>query len=247
MTRLTVSRPPAQAGMAWIRSGWALFRTWPVAWMGMTAAAFLAIMGLSMLPWVGAMLVELLSPILVAGYMYAARAAERGEPVTFLYLGEGARTHAKPLLVIGAVYLLAGLLINQVMVALGGSGLQEMLRMAQNPAGLTPEAAEAALAQSLPAMLVGLLLYTPLLMATWFAPALVAFAGYAPGNALWWSLWTCFANWRPLLLYSLVMGLIAAVAMLMPFGLGLLVFLPWAMTSTYVAYNAQFVTDSATQ
>jgi len=247
MTRLTVSRPPAQAGMAWIRSGWALFRTWPVAWMGMTAAAFLAIMGLSMLPWVGAMLVELLSPILVAGYMYAARAAERGEPVTFLYLGEGARAHAKPLLVIGAVYLLAGLLINQVMVALGGSGLQEMLRMAQNPAGLTPEAAEAALAQSLPAMLVGLLLYTPLLMATWFAPALVAFAGYAPGNALWWSLWTCFANWRPLLLYSLAMGLIATVAMLMPFGLGLLVFLPWAMTSTYVAYNAQFVTDSATQ
>jgi hypothetical protein len=190
---------------------------------------------------VGGLVVELLSPLLVAGYMFAARAAENGEPVTFVYLAEGAKRHAKPLLVLGVVYLVTGLLIGQVMQLLGGTSLQEMVRLAQNPATLSPEDARAALDQSLPAVLVGLLLYTPLLMATWFAPALVVFRDFSPVNALWWSLWTCFANWRPILLYSLAMGGVAMLAMLLPFGLGLLVFLPWAMTSTYIAFAQQFV------
>jgi hypothetical protein len=215
--------------------------------MGMTAAAFLAIFGLSMLPMVGGLLVELLSPLLVAGYMFAARAAERGEPVTFLYLGAGAREYAQPLLVVGAVYLLAGLLIGQVMQALGGVSLQELTRLAQHPETLSPESARVLLNQSMPAVLTGLLLYTPLLMATWFAPALIAFAGFSPVNALWWSIWTCFANWRPVLLYSLAMGGVAMVAMLVPFGLGMLVFLPWAMTSTYVAYTRLFVDAASVQ
>jgi uncharacterized membrane protein len=127
----------------------------------------------------------------------------------------------------------------------GGSSLQEMVRLAQDPAGLSPEAARAMLDKSLPAVLLGLVLFTPLLLATWFAPALVAFKDFSPANALWWSLWTCFANWRPILIYSLVMGVIASLAMLIPFGLGLLVFLPWAMTSTYSAFNQQFVAVQA--
>lgn len=241
MNQLSVARPPAAVGMEWLKRGWALFRLWPVPWMGMTAAAFLAIFGIAMLPKVGALLVEVVSPLLVAGYMRAARAAEGGEPVTFFHLAEGARRHARPLLIIGVVYLAGGLLIGQVMEMLGGSGLRELLRMAHSPATLSPEEARALLDQSLSALLLGLLLYTPLLMATWFAPALVIFQEFSPANALWWSLWTCFVNWRPILLYSLVMGVIAALAMLIPFGLGLLVFLPWAMTSTYIAFTQQFV------
>ncbi len=119
--------------------------------------------------------------------------------------------------------------------------------MAQDPASLSPEAARSVLDQSLPAVLVGLALYTPLLMATWFAPALVVFRDFSPVNALWWSLWTCFANWRPVLLYSLAMSVIAALAILIPFGLGLLVFLPWAMTSTYFAFTQQFVAGRSEQ
>lgn len=247
MHRLTVARLAGNAGMDWLKEGWRLFRAWPIPWMGMTAAVFLAIFALAMLPIVGGMVVELLSPILVAGYMFASRAAERNEPVTFLFLGEGARAHARPLLIVGAIYLGSGLLISQIMQWLGGASLQEMLRLAQNPAALSPEQARALLDGSVYPLLVGMLLYTPLLMATWFAPALIAFSGFSPGNALWWSLWTCFANWRPVLVYSLVMGAIAVAAMLIPFGLGLLVFLPWAMTSTYNAYTRLFIPSELTQ
>jgi uncharacterized membrane protein len=186
--------------------------------------------------------VELLSPFLVAGFMSASRAAERGEPVTFLHLGAGFekdRVHA--FFLVGAIYAVLGLLIGLVMQKIGGHNLQDLMRIAQDPSAMPPEAAKLALDRSLPAVLVGLLLYTPLLMATWFAPALILFKGFSPMNALWWSLWTCFVNWRPILYYSLVMGLAGALAMLVPFGLGLLLFLPWAMTSTYVAYSQQYI------
>ena len=241
MERLMVARPGAAVGMDWVRQGWRLFKLWPIPWMGMTAAAFLVIVGMTMLPYVGGPLVELLSPVLVAGYMLASRAAERGEPVTFLHLAGGFRENLPAMLVMGAVYLVAGILVTQVMNLIGGASLQDMIRLAQDPSSGSPEQARAVLNQSLPALLFGLAMYTPLLMATWFAPALVVFRGFSPINALWWSLWVCFANWRPVGLYSLSMGALGVLAFLIPFGLGLLVLLPWAMTSTYIAYGQLFV------
>jgi len=92
----------------------------------------------------------------------------------------------------------------------------------------------------MPALLLATLLFTPLIMATWFSPGLVLFEGLPPLRALWWSLWACWVNWRPLLYYSLMLGLLAMVAIIIPFGLGMLVFIPLTLISTYVAYCAIF-------
>lgn len=247
MARLTITRPGAQAGVAWVKHGWSVFKEAAIVWSGMTAAAFLAIMFASQIPYAGRYLVELLSPLLVAGYMAASRAAEERQPVTFLYLAAGFQQARVPLLVVGGIYLLGALLIDQLMRALGGQGLQDMLAMAQQPREMSPEQAQALLGGAMPALLLGMLLYTPLLLATWFAPALILFDGYKPGNAMWWSLWTCAVNWRPLMLYTLVLGAVGLVALLIPFGLGLLVFLPWAMISTYAAYRSLFVPAAVTE
>lgn len=241
MTRLSITRPAANAGMAWIRQGWSVFKEAPVVWSGMTAAAFLAIMFASQIPYVGHYLVELLSPLLVAGYMAACRAAEEKQPVTFLHLAAGFSQARFPLLVVGGIYLLGALLIDVIMRALGGQGLQDMLQLAQKPQDMSPEQAQELLSGALPVLMLGMLMYTPLLLATWFAPALILFDAYKPVNAMWWSLWTCTVNWRPLALYTLVLGTVGLLALLIPFGLGLLVFMPWAMISTYAAYRALFV------
>lgn len=245
--RHTVARVPSRAGMAWVRQAWTVFKAAAIPWSGMTAAAFLAIMLASQIPWLGKYLVELLSPLLVAGFMSASRAAGEGQPVTFLHLGAGFRTARIPLLVVGGVYLLGVLLIDQVMLALGGQGFQDLLTLARQPRDLSPEEAQAMLGAALPALLLGMLLFTPLLMATWFAPALILFAGFRPGTALWWSLWACGVNWRPLLVYTSLLGLAALPALLIPFGLGLLVFMPWAMISTYAAYRGMFVPIEKTE
>lgn len=240
MPTLTISRPAAAAGLSWIKEGWRLFKMAPIPWTGMTALVFLVLMGIGMLPWLGTLAVHILSPFIVAGYLAASRAGSEGEAVTFIYLGAGWRDGRNALLVIGGVYLLATLLIFHIVGFLTGGDLEALLRQTQNPTAMTPEQARLLLDTALPALGLGTLLFTPLLMATWFSPGLAMFEGFAPGKALWWSLWACAVNWRPILLYSLILGLGGLLAVLIPFGLGLLVFLPWTLTSTYAAYRDIF-------
>jgi hypothetical protein len=240
ITPLTVLRPSSTAGVIWIKEGWRLFMLAPVPWTGMTALVFLVLMAASLVPVIGIVAVHVLSPFIVAGYMAASRGGSAGDPISFIYLAAGWRENRHSLLVIGATYMLATLLIFQLVKFLTGGDMQALLIQAQNPAAMTPEQAELMLATALPAMGLGTLLFAPLLMATWFAPGLALFEGFPAGRAMWWSLWVCWVNWRPILVYSLILGLAGMVALLIPFGLGLLVFLPWTLTSTYAAYQDIF-------
>ncbi len=240
MTPLTISRPPASAGLLWIKEGWRLFKEAPVPWAGMTALVFMVILGVNMIPWIGRHAIELLSPFLVAGYFSASRAALAGEPVTFIHLGAGWQRGRNTLFGIGGIYLVCSMLVFALASQLAGADVRELLQQAQNPAALTPEQLNQIVGAALPGMMLVAILLTPLLMATWFSPGLAMFEGFPPGRALWWSLWACWINWRPLLVYSLVLGALGTVALVIPFGLGMLVFLPLTLISTYVAYRMIF-------
>jgi uncharacterized membrane protein len=239
---LTIARPAASEGIGWLKEAWAWFMPSAIAWTGMTALVMLVLMMLALIPYAGTKLIEILSPFMVAGYMAASRGAERGEPVTFLFLGAGfAPEHRIKLAIVGGFYLICMLSIEQLMRQLGGEGFQQIALLSANPEALPPEEIKRTLDQIMPAVLIGMLLLTPIFMATWFAPALVLFNGFSASNALWWSLWACAVNWRPILLYSLLLVLIGVVALIIPFGLGLLVFLPIVLGSTYAAYRTIFV------
>ncbi len=240
MTPLAISRPPAATGLFWIKEGWRIFKLAPVPWMGMTALVFMVIIGISMIPLIGRYAVELLSPFMVAGYFSASRAALAGEPVTFIHLGAGARSGRDSLLRIGLAYLVASLLIFALVNLFTGSDLRELLVKLQDPAALDPAEFNRLVNAALPATMLTSLLFAPLLMATWFSPGLALFDAYTPGRALWWSLWACWVNWRPILYYSLILGLFGMIALIIPYGLGMLVFLPVTLISTYVAYRMIF-------
>jgi uncharacterized membrane protein len=80
--------------------------------------------------------------------------------------------------------------------------------------------------------------------AYWFAPALVMLHDMPPIEAMKASFFACFRNFVPFLVYSLVMGFTLFIAIL-PFGLGLLVWVPVAIASTYAAYRQIFTEDEA--
>lgn len=240
MTQLTISRPNAATGLFWIKEGWRLFKQTPIPWMGMTALVFMVIIGVNMIPGIGHYAIELLSPFVVAGYFSASRAAMAGEPVTFIHLGAGGRNGRDALLLIGVVYLFGSLLIFTLANLLGDGDLRALMQQAQDPGALSPAEFNRLVADALPGMLLASILFAPLLMATWFSPGLALFDAFPAGRALWWSLWACWVNWRPLLYYSLILGTLGMVALVIPFGLGLLVFLPVTLISTYVAYRMIF-------
>ncbi|NWG88183.1 MAG: hypothetical protein HXY26_11880 [Hydrogenophilaceae bacterium] len=242
MSRLTITRPPGTAGVAWLAQGWRLFTGGVIAWMGMAAMSLLAVMLIGSVPMVGSAIVELLSPFLVAGFMVASRAARAGQPFSFYMFSNGFLDAPQQLAIVGAVYLGASLIAQWVMQAMGGEGFKLLFELAQTrPDQVDPAQAELILHEALPAMAVGLLILTPALLATWFAPALVLFDGFPPVRAMYWSLWASVINWRPMLIYGLWLTLAGVVAMLIPFGLGLLVFVPVAMASSYIAYAELFV------
>jgi uncharacterized membrane protein len=94
------------------------------------------------------------------------------------------------------------------------------------------------------ASLVMMALFVPLLAAYWFAPALVMMHDMAPIEAMKASFFACFRNFVPFLIYSIVMAITVLIAV-RPFGLGLLVWVPVAIASTYGAYRQIFTTETA--
>ena len=103
-----------------------------------------------------------------------------------------------------------------------------------------PAAMQAILNQSLPAVFTGLLLFTPLIMATWFAPALILFGGARPATALGVSLKAVAKNWAAMLTNGLALGAVLFVSLLIPMLLGLLVAMPVLFGSLYASYQAIF-------
>jgi uncharacterized membrane protein len=89
-------------------------------------------------------------------------------------------------------------------------------------------------------VLTGLVLFTPLAMATWFAPALILFGNAPPLVALGVSLRAVAKNWLALLVNGLALGLLLFVAALIPFLLGLLLAMPILFGSLYASYQAIF-------
>lgn len=242
MPDLTITRPSAAQGLVWVRQGWELFKRTPVPWAGMTALVFLLLMGVAALPVVGGWVIHILSPFIVAGFLAASRAAQQGELVTFLYLGAGLRAGGDSLLRIGLIYMMANLLLFRLVAMVAGADLGAIMAQMEHPRQLSPDEASALLRDFFPILGLGTVVMVPLLMATWFSPALAHFEGFRPIRAMWWSLWVCAVNWRPMLVYSAILGLVGIAALLIPLGLGLLFFIPWTLTSTYAAYRDMFVT-----
>ncbi len=89
------------------------------------------------------------------------------------------------------------------------------------------------------AALVATLLAIPLLMAYWFAPALVVFRNEEPMTAMKTSFNACLVNMMPMFVYSLL-GLVFAIAATIPLLLGWLVLAPVFAASVYASYKDIF-------
>jgi uncharacterized membrane protein len=219
-----------------------LFRRQPLPWVLVHLVLMLIAISLTLLKIVGMFLLLLLLPVFIGGLMLGCRDQERGQVVEVAHLFRGFRTQATALVTVGGLYLVGQVLIAGVTMAVGGQAMQDLLRAiaeGTDPAQIDPAAAN----QASLATLIGSALFVPLAMAVWFAPALVLLAGLPAWRAIQLSLWACVRNLLPLLLYSLAMFGLLVVAML-PFMLGLLLWVPLAMLSIYTAYQDIFGPDA---
>jgi len=212
----------AAAGWRWILGGLAIYRRNPPILSMLVVSYWFIVVLLNIFPVVGALAASAVIPALSVGLMQATRNLERGVPLNMQTLFSAFGERTRSLLLLGALYLLCTLgVLGVSIVADGGDLLRYML--ASNPVE------RAALEESnfaLPGLLVAALM-TPLMMAWWFAPVLVAWHRLTIAKALFFSFVACWMNWRPFLVYGLALLLAAVIGPGILLGL-LLILLPGA-------------------
>ncbi len=228
----------AGQGVEWLKAGFRMFFAQPLNWLIGLAAMFGVIIVMSLIPFVN-LLVGLINPIFMAGFF---NAGERQSTTGKLDIGDffrGFREKTKELIIVGAIA--AGAIILVVIVvgmAFGGSVMLGMLMGRSSDGAASGFGAAAGLTMVL-GMLFMVAIMIPLIMALYFAPALVLLAGVQPVQALKDSFNACLKNIVPFLVYSLVV-FVAMIAGSIPLGLGLFVVIPALMASYYPAYKSIF-------
>ena len=242
-SELRLVEPPrsttAGAGIEWISEGWRLFARAPLMWVISILVVFVIAFVIGIVPFVGAIVFQIAQPVFAAGYVVACRSLETGGEFELEQLFAGFRRNFANLLVVGLVFLAGGLALMLVFFMFAGFGIV-MALVTGDANDVLPAIMTSGVSIAF-GTLVTLLLLVPLLMAYWFAPALVMMHDMAPVAAMKESFRGCLRNVVAFIVYGFVMFVLAIVAMI-PFGLGMLVWVPLAITSTYAAYR-QIYTD----
>ncbi|MDR0379566.1 MAG: hypothetical protein LBI62_06445 [Candidatus Accumulibacter sp.] len=226
------------AVFAWLRLGWNLFMSNPGVWVVSTVILIAGSCALMIVPLLGPLLAILLAPVLTAGLLAMCRKAAGGETITLSDLSIGFTTRTTPLILLGVIFMLAMLLIHVfVLVALllSGSMAGGLLALGAIGIGILLGGG------SLIALALSSLLFIPLWMAMWFAPALVFFNDMPPLKACKASFAACLKNIPSFLIFGLIVFVLSFFAVLPMMGLGFLVLVPVLAGTAYASYQDVFV------
>ena len=217
----------------WLRHGWAIFLVNPGVWIGSTVLLLIILMAISIVPFFGQIAAHLLIPLFGAGMLQLCRHLSEGKRAEISDLFIGFRQNAGPLVMVGVFFVLGvfGIAFIGFLLVSGGVLNGEV----------TGRVASFGIAIG-GIMLAGLLvmvLSVPVIMATWFAPALVFFHNMQPIPAMKASFEAGAKNWLAMAVFGVFLVVALFFAML-PLGLGLLLLLPVVSAAVYASYRDIF-------
>lgn len=226
-------RLEATQGLQWLKQGYALFMKAPLLWIVLLAICFVAAAGVSAVPVVGEPLVSLLMPVVIVGLMAGCYSLEQGEELELMHLFCGFARYTSQLVTLGGIALVGQYLIFGVMMMIGGATLVGILMNNHTPT--PPDVIQQAVAGAGAAVIIGITLFSLLLMSMQFAPMLVYFRNIAPVAAMKLSLRAFTHNVGAMFVYGMAFMLLAILAS-MPMMLGWLILLPMVFTSLYASF-----------
>jgi len=239
-------RPPravsAGRGWGWVRDAWGLFKGRPWAWIGAFLVYVLISIVLNAVPYsLGGILMIALGPILAGGLMIGAQVQQQGGGFQVAHLFAGFQRNPGSLALVGvatyglAILLLLAIALLGVLAAyllFGPDFIAGIDHKSFDPSQLGPENMVFVL---LPVLLL-LLVFVPLGMATFFAPVLVALNEVPVLRSFTLSFQGCWRNILPFLVFGLAaLGL--SLASILTLGLALFVLVPVLIIASYMAYR----------
>ena len=192
---------PAKQGLVWVKQGIRTFWRQPLAFTGLFFLFMAWVSVLSMVPFIGAALALLILPAATLGLMVATEQAASGKfpmPTVMLVAFRAGQLRLKAMLVLGSLYALSFLAVMGISALVDGGAFARVY-LANAP--ITPEVVNDADFQA--AMWLATILYVPLSMLFWHAPALVHWHGVPPVKSLFFSAVACWRNLGAFALYLL--------------------------------------------
>ena len=183
---------PAKQGLVWVKLGIKTFWRQPLAFTGLFFLFMAWVSLLSMVPVLGAFMALLILPAATLGLMVGTEQATAGKfpmPTVLLIAFRAGQQRLKAMLVLGGLYALSFLAVMALTTLLDGGSFAKVY-LANAP--LTPEVVEAADFQM--AIWLSTLLYIPMSMMFWHAPALVHWYGIPPVKSMFFSAVACWRN-----------------------------------------------------
>jgi uncharacterized membrane protein len=191
---------------------------------------------LAFIPFIGSLAGQLLTPVVAGGLVLGCWSLENGGELEIEHLLAGFKRNFVGLLLVGVMYFVGALVILLVFAMFVGMSLLPAL-LSGNSDALSSIGSVGA------GLLVGTLAVTVLSVllgaAVWLAPALVIMHNVPPVDAMKASFGAVFRNFVGCFLFGLVMFVLAILAAI-PFGLGMVVWMPLLIAASYRAYRQIF-------
>jgi hypothetical protein len=250
---MKVKQVGTKQGLQWILNGLYQFRQSPLIWIILCSTLYAIIAILSfVLELYGLLVFIILFPALQAGLWTGCKALEKDEKLQFLHLFAGFKISPVPLLTLGAISLVGQLLIFGIISTIAGDVAMDYVMEGAR----TNEETEVIKASGnmLSALIAGVILHVPLIMAIWFAPLLIVFDKMTPYAAMRLSFIACLSNFIPLQIFITSSFLLVVIAIMpymlfglvsLSFGLINFVLMPILYASVYTSYKAIFINEDS--
>ena len=190
---------PASTGIEWVKLGVQTFFRQPFAISGLFFMFMVALSLMSIVPFLGSVVAIVITPAATLGLMAASRDASKGifpMPSTLITAFRKDPSSTRAILILGGMYVASLLLLVTVAMFLGPTLPENVAET-----GLTPEVIGTIV--NSPGLWVSMLLYIPILMVFWHAPALVHWHGVSPVKSLFFSLMACWTNKGAMVVYAM--------------------------------------------
>jgi len=231
-------------GASWWSEGWRLFTPSVGIWLLITLlivgiALVVRLLGrIPVLGWLMGLGLHIVSPTFAGGLMVGCRAIDRGNPLLVTHLFSGFSQRTRPLIMVGLIFVglsaAVALVVFGIMVAMFGVAILSALAAVGDPTNISG-ALGTLVSAVLVCALLFLLLWLPVVMMVWFAPALVMLGGMEAWPAMTNSFRACLKNFGPFLVYGAI-GLGLAIVATIPVMLGWFVLYPVTIATVYASY-----------
>lgn len=179
---MAIFESSAKTGMSWVKESIDLFKSAPRKWL-LLALAYIgffillpAMPGLQLLTFISILIWPVFLAISAALYRNAEMKKQQNLSETI----QNIQAKISPLIALGAACLLYAVLVGFLL----NSDIQGLAELMQNKTKMTESEMMIFMQKMTPVLLKMLLLSVPLLMATWFAPMLIAFNNYSLVKAI---------------------------------------------------------------